>query len=229
VVPDPGNGRLVTTIRVLVADDHPSFVRALTMLLDGEDDIEVVGTAHDGASAIAVAIECRPDVVLMDLNMPGTNGIEATREITEAVPHAAVVLLTMFDDDDSVIAAMRNGARGYLLKGARQDEIRRAVRSAHAGEAIFGPAVARRLSGFFDASSSGPRERPFPQLSNRELAVLDEVARGVDNSSVARRLHLSDKTVRNYVSTILTKIGAATRSEAIVMARNAGLGNSPDR
>lgn len=218
----------MTVIRVLVADDHPSFVRALTMLLDGEDDIEVVATAHDGEAAVAAAIENRPDVVLMDLNMPGTNGIEATKEITEAVPHAAVLLLTMFDDDDSVISAMRNGARGYLLKGARQDEIRRAVRSAHAGEAIFGPAVARRLSGFFEPPGTGSPRRPFPQLTNRELAVLAEVAEGTDNGTIARRLHLSEKTVRNYLSTILTKIGATTRSEAIVMAHRAGLGPAPD-
>ncbi len=216
----------MTVIRVLVADDHPSFVRALTMLLDGEDDIEVVATAHDGEAAVAAAIENRPDVVLMDLNMPGTNGIEATKEITEAVPHAAVLLLTMFDDDDSVISAMRNGARGYLLKGARQDEIRRAVRSAHAGEAIFGPAVARRLSGFFEPTRS--LDRPFPQLTNRELAVLEEVAEGTDNGTIARRLHLSEKTVRNYLSTILTKIGATTRAEAIVMAHKAGLGSAAD-
>jgi len=213
----------VSPIRVLVVDDHPTFVRAVTLLLDADDDIEVVGAAAEGAGAVALAVELQPDVVLMDLNMPGINGIEATAEIVQGVPHVAVIVLTMFDDDQSVTAAIRNGARGYLLKGARQDEIRRAVRAAAAGEAIFGPVVARRLSALFDPPApAGPT--PFPQLTARELDVLTEVARGADNATIARTLHLSEKTVRNYLSMVLAKIHAATRAEAIVLAREAGLG-----
>jgi len=213
----------VSPIRVVVVDDHPTFVRAVTLLLDADDDIEVVGTAGEGATAVALAVDLQPDVVLVDLNMPGINGIEATAEIVQGVPHAAVIVLTMFDDDQSVTAAIRNGARGYLLKGARQDEIRRAVRAAAAGEAIFGPVVARRLAALVDPPApTGPT--PFPQLTARELDVLDAVARGADNATIARTLHLSEKTVRNYVSLVLTKIHVATRAEAIVVAREAGLG-----
>lgn len=213
----------MSPIRVVVVDDHPTFVRAVTLLLDADDDIEVVGTAGEGATAVALAVDLQPDVVLVDLNMPGINGIEATAEIVQGVPHAAVIVLTMFDDDQSVTAAIRNGARGYLLKGARQDEIRRAVRAAAAGEAIFGPVVARRLAALVDPPApTGPT--PFPQLTARELDVLDAVARGADNATIARTLHLSEKTVRNYVSLVLTKIHVATRAEAIVVAREAGLG-----
>jgi DNA-binding NarL/FixJ family response regulator len=216
----------VNPIRVMVVDDHPTFVRAVTLLLDADDDIEVVGHAANGSEAVALAVELQPDVVLMDLNMPEVNGIEATEEIVTAVPHVAVVVLTMFDDDESVAAAIRHGARGFLLKGARQDEIRRAVRAASAGEAIFGPVVARKLSLLVDrpASPADGRTGAFPQLTAREVEVLDLVARGADNPSIARELFLSEKTVRNYVSNVLAKIHAATRAEAIVVAREAGLG-----
>jgi DNA-binding NarL/FixJ family response regulator len=213
----------MSAIRVLVVDDHPTFVRAVTLLLDADDDIEVVGSAAEGATAVALAIELQPDVVLMDLNMPELNGIEATREIVGAVPHVAVIVLTMFDDDQSVSAAIRHGARGYLLKGARQDEIRRAVRAAAAGEAIFGPVVARKLSALLDRPAETGASA-FPGLTARELDVLALVAEGADNPSIARALHLSVKTVRNYVSLVLTKIHVATRAEAIVLAREAGLG-----
>jgi DNA-binding NarL/FixJ family response regulator len=213
----------VTTIRVLVVDDHPTFVRAVTLLLDADDDLEVVGSAAEGATAVALAVELQPDVVLMDLNMPEVNGLEAIREIVGAVPHVAVIVLTMFDDDESVVTALRLGARGYLLKGARQDEIRRAVRAAAAGEAIFGPVVARKLSALLDRPPE-TASTAFPGLTARELEVLELVARGTDNTSIARALHLSEKTVRNYVSLVLTKIRATTRAEAIVLAREAGLG-----
>ena len=212
-------------VRVLVADDHPSFVRTVRMLLEDGEGIVVVGTASDGGEAVRLALELQPDVVLMDLNMPGTNGIDATRAIAEAGPHIAVLVLTMFDEDDSVVAALRSGARGYLLKGARRDEIVRAVHSAHAGEAIFGPAVARRLGSLVDSSPADSRaQQAFPHLTARELEVLDRVAAGLDNHAISTQMHLSDKTVRNYVSTILTKIHASTRAEAIVRAREAGLG-----
>jgi DNA-binding NarL/FixJ family response regulator len=222
----------MTAIRVLVVDDHPTFVRAVTMLLSADPEIEVIGSAADGAEAVRLALEEQPDVVLMDLNMPGMNGIEATEQLVLAVPHVAVIVLTMFDDDASVGTAIRHGARGYLLKGARQDEIRRAVHAAHAGEAIFGAAVARKLSALLESSTAPATTSPspFPQLTGREIEVLDYIARGFDNTAIARSLFLSDKTVRNYVSTVLTKIHAATRAEAIVVAREAGRGvATPER
>ena len=217
----------MSAVRVLVADDHPSFVRTVTLLLGDAEGIEVVATAADGDEAVARALALQPDVVLMDLNMPGTNGIDATRAIVEAAPNIAVLVLTMFDDDDSVVAALRCGARGYLLKGARRDEIVRAIQSAHAGEAIFGPAVARRLGALMEPTvSETDAQRAFPQLTARELDVLDLVAAGLDNHTISSRLYLSEKTVRNYVSTILAKVHASTRAEAIVRARDAGLGGA---
>ena len=214
------------TIRVLVVDDHPTFVRAVSMLLAADDSIEVIGSASNGADALDVAVEQQPDVVLMDLNMPGMNGIDATEQIVQAVPHVAVIVLTMFDDDDSVVAAIRRGARGYLLKGARQDEIRRAVHAAHGGEAIFGAVVARKLASLLDGSPPPVTPSPFPQLTPREIEVLTLVAEGLDNHAISRALFLSEKTVRNYVSMVLAKIHVASRAEAIVVARQAGL---PDR
>ncbi len=212
-------------IRVLVVDDHPTFVRAVSMLLTADGSIEVIGSAANGIDAVDLAIDEQPDVVLMDLNMPGMNGIEATEQIVRAVPHVAVIVLTMFDDDDSVLSAIRRGARGYLLKGARQDEIRRAVHAAHGGEAIFGAGVARKLAGLLDARPPSPESTsPFPQLTQRERDVLDLVARGLDNGSISQSLFLSEKTVRNYLSMVLAKIHVATRAEAIVVAREAGLG-----
>jgi DNA-binding NarL/FixJ family response regulator len=214
----------VSAIRVLVADDHPTFVRAVSMLLDADPAITVVGGAGDGDEAVRLALELQPDVVLMDVNMPGTNGIDATAQILQATPHVAVIVLTMFDDDDSVAAAIRNGARGYLLKGARQGELRRAVQCAHDGQAVFGPEVIRKLSALVDRPPADTAPNPFPQLTAREYEVLELVARGFDNATIARELLLSTKTVRNYVSLVLTKVQATTRAEAIVVARNAGLG-----
>lgn len=214
----------VTAVRVLVADDHASFTRTVTLLLQDEPGIEVVGTAADGDEAVARALELNPDVVLMDVNMPGTNGIDATRQLVEAAPHVAVVVLTMFDEDESVLTAIRAGARGYLLKGARQADIVRAVVAAHNGEAVFGVGIARRLAGIVDTRPDPPSSAAFPALTARELEVLDRVAAGLDNRAISDVLFLSEKTVRNYVSTILTKIHAATRAEAIVRARDAGLG-----
>lgn len=210
-------------IRVLVADDHAMFVRAISTLLAGEDDIEVVATAATGTEAVKAALEHRPDVVLMDLHMPDLNGIEASRQLAEAAPHVGVLVLTMFDDDDSVAAALRVGARGYLLKGARQEEVARAIRSVHAGDLIIGRPLARRMGALLTEPGSASA-RPFPTLTDRELEVLDQVARGLDNTSIARVLFLSEKTVRNYVSGIFGKLGLASRAEAVVSAREAGLG-----
>lgn len=210
-------------IRVLVADDHAMFVRAITTLLAGEQDIEVVATAATGTEAVQASLEHRPDVVLMDLHMPDLNGIEATRQLTEAAPDVGVLVLTMFDDDDSVAAALRMGARGYLLKGARQEEVARAIRSVHAGDLIIGRQLARRMGALLaePATATAP---PFPDLTERERDVLDQMARGLDNTSIGRLLFISEKTVRNYVSTIFSKLHVATRPEAIVVAREAGLG-----
>ncbi len=216
----------MTPIRVLVADDHASFTRTISLLLADETDIEVVGTAADGEEAVQRTSELRPDVVLMDLNMPGTNGIDATRQISEAAPHVAVIVLTMFDDDDSVVTAVRSGAHGYLLKGARQADIVRAIHAAHAGEAIFGPAVARRLAGMVEPQVDDRGARSFPDLTTRELEVLDRLAAGLDNRAISAAMFLSEKTVRNYVSTVMTKIHASSRAEAIVRARDAGCGSS---
>ncbi len=210
-------------IRVVVADDHAMFVRAITTLLAGEPDLEVVATASTGAEAVRATLEHRPDVVLMDLHMPDLNGIEATRQLASAAPHVGVLVLTMFDDDDSVADAIRVGARGYLLKGARQEEVARAIRSVHSGDLIVGRQLARRMGALLGDRAASSR-RPFPSLTDREVEVLDQVARGLDNTSIARRLYLSEKTVRNYVSGIFSKLAASSRAEAVVMARDAGLG-----
>ena len=219
------------TIRVLVADDHETFARAVGLLLDGDPDIDVVGQAADGASAVELAMTLQPDVVLMDINMPAIDGIEATSRIVDAAPHIAVIVLTMFDDDENVAAAMQRGATGYLLKGARQEQIRRAVHAAHAGEAILDASVARRLKDVF--SSDGGRtidgrvsRAHFPQLTERELDVLDRMAAGLDNPTIAHSLFLSEKTVRNYVSGIFGKLHVDSRAEAIVLGREAGLGRA---
>ena len=214
----------MTPIRVLVADDHATFVRAVTLLLNGDPDIEVVATASTGAEAVERAMSHQPDVVLMDINMPDLNGIEATRQITYAAPHVAVVALTMFDDDDNIAAVMSKGAVGYLLKGARQEQIRRAIHAAHAGEAILDAPIARKLKHLFAARLPAPARHQFPQLTEREIDILDGIATGLDNASIAARLYLSEKTIRNYVSMVFAKLHVESRAEAIVLARDAGLG-----
>jgi DNA-binding NarL/FixJ family response regulator len=213
------------TRRVIIADDHATFVRTLSAVLRSAG-IDVVGTASTGEEAVRVALDLQPDVALMDVHMPGIDGIQATALISDAAPHVGVVVLTMFDDDDSVFAAMQAGARGYLVKGAPAHEILRAVEAAAQGEAIFGPVVARRLRVFFNdrASATSGNVLAFPDLTARERAVLDELAAGRDNTEIASRLFLSQKTVRNYVSAIFSKLQVAGRSEAIVKARDAGLG-----
>ena len=209
--------------RVLVADDHPAFRRGLELMLDDVDDVEIVAFAETGAKAVELTENLAPDVVLMDLRMPELDGIEATRRITRLDTAPAVVVLTMFEDDDSVFAAMRAGARGYLLKGADRDEIVRAVRAAAAGEAIFGPEIAARVIRHF-ASGSGSNAAAFPALTEREREVLELIAVGKGNATIAHELIISLKTVRNHVSNILTKLQVSDRSAAIVKAREAGLG-----
>lgn len=210
-------------IRVLIADDHPAFRRGLGLMLGDVEDLEMVGEAESGARAIELAQQTTPDVVLMDLRMPDLDGIEATRRISRGAPATAVVVLTMFEDDDSVFAAMRAGALGYLLKGAEQAEILRAIRAAAANEAIFGPEIARRVIAHF-TTGAGSTAAAFPALTEREREVLNLVAAGRGNAAIAHELMISLKTVRNHVSHILTKLQVADRSSAIVKAREAGLG-----
>ncbi|KAA2258895.1 response regulator transcription factor [Solihabitans fulvus] len=214
------------TVRVLVVDDHPLFRFGLCAVLATVPGIAVAGEASTGRAAIAAAAALKPDVVVMDLHLPDLSGVEATRQIVRDRPHTGVLVLTMFDDDESVFTAMRAGARGYLLKGAGQDEIVRAVRGVAGGEAIFGPAVAVRVLGFFNHPPAAPAA-VFPDLTGREREVLELIARGHSNSDIARSLVLSPKTVRNHVSNIFAKLHVADRAQAIVRAREAGLGESP--
>ena len=212
-------------VRVLVCDDHPVYRDGLRMLLGSLPGLEVVGVAADGHEAVARAAELQPDVVVMDLQMPGLNGIEATARVTAEHPHVAVLVLTMYDDDDSVFAAMRAGALGYLLKGAAQDVIARAVASVASGEAVFGPAVARKVAAYFSGGAPATATvEAFPQLTPREREVLDLLAAGRTNAQIASTLYLSQKTVRNNVSNIFAKLQVAGRAEAIIAARDAGLG-----
>jgi DNA-binding NarL/FixJ family response regulator len=214
-------------IRVVLADDHPVYREGLAALLSSVDGLEVVGTAANGADAVELATELQPDVVVMDVQMPVLDGIEATRQVTAASPHIGVVVLTMGEEDATLFSAMQAGARGYLLKGANQAEITRAVVAVARGEAIFGPAIARRIAEFFAAGPAGGAtagEQAFPQLTAREREILELVAAGRSNAQIASALFLSPKTVRNNVSNIFAKLHVADRAEAIVRARDAGLG-----
>ena len=210
-------------IRVLIADDHESFRAGLRAMLAIADDIDLVGEAADGVAAVEQAARLQPDVVLMDLKMPGLDGIAATKAITSTSPHIGVVVLTMLQDDESVFAALRAGARGYALKGTLRAHIVRAIRAAADGEAVFGPGVARRIADFFNRASPRPGQA-FPQLTEREREVLALIAQHRTNPEIARRLSLSPKTVRNHVSNIFTKLQVADRAQAITQARDAGLG-----
>jgi len=217
-------------IHVLIADDHTLFRAGLHALLNLFPDIQVVGEASSGEEAITKAEALQPDIILMDLqmpgvnNMPGVNGIEATRRIVHTSPNIAIIVVTMFEDDDSVFSAMRAGARGYILKEADEEEVLRAIRAVARGEAIFGPAIARRLVHFF--SKPGLSSNPvFPELTEREREILDLIARGENNAEIAQRLVLSPHTVRNHISNIFSKLQVADRAEAIILARDAGLGH----
>jgi DNA-binding NarL/FixJ family response regulator len=213
-------------IRVVIVDDHPLMREGLRALVSSLADMEVMGEAGDGEAARREAQLTRPDVVIMDLHLPGVNGVEATRAVLQAVPTTRVLVLTMFEDDESVFAAMRAGASGYLLKGAEQDEIVRALRSVAAGQAIFGPTVARRIVDFFASGSRDvPAPQPFPELTPREREVLDLIAAGRSNGAIARQLVISPKTVSNHISAIFAALQVADRATAIVRARRAGLGN----
>jgi DNA-binding NarL/FixJ family response regulator len=213
-------------IRIVIADDHESFRSGLRSLLTQVDGLVVVGETASGDEAVARVAALQPDVVLMDLAMPGMDGIEATRRIVDAAPHVAVLVLTMSDDDDSVFAAVQAGARGYVLKGAQRAELVRSIRAVGAGDAIFGPAVARRLMAYFARPRPSGAETAFPELTEREREILDLVAQGRSNADITAQLVLSPKTVRNHVSNIFSKLQVRDRAEAIVRAREAGLGGS---
>lgn len=210
-------------VRVLVADDHPVFRDGLASLLATQPGVEVVATAADGAEAVALAGEHHPDVVVMDLQMPVLNGIDATRQLTETMPDVRVLVFTMGEEDGTVLAAMRAGARGYLVKGASQEEVARAISTVHAGGLVFGASLALRIADLLSGSTT-PDRSAFPQLTEREVEILDLIAAGKNNAQIASALHLAPKTVRNNVSNILAKLQATDRAEAIIRARDAGLG-----
>ena len=214
-------------IRILVADDHPVYRDGLRALAARSPDLELVGEAADGTEAVAMAEQALPDVILMDLRMPGMTGIEATRAILDRRPETRILILTMSEDDDSLFAAMRAGARGYLPKDADSEELIRAIRAAALGEVIFGASIASRLQAFF-APTRARAADPFPELTEREDEVLELIAQGRSNHDIAARLQISDKTVRNHVANVFNKLRVADRSQAIVRAREAGLGREPD-
>src|SRR5581483_4548376 len=211
----------MSSIRLLIADDHTLFREGLYAILANQPDLEIVGEAGTGAQAVELAAALLPDVILMDVQMPELNGIAATQKILGANPHIGVIVLTMLEDDDSVFAAMRAGARGYVLKGADKAEMLRAIHAAARGEALFGPAVARRLVSYFqdmrELQSQAP-PRAFPELTDREREVLDLIARGYNNAEIAERLVLSPKTVSNHISNVFSKLQVADRAQAIVRA-----------
>ncbi len=212
---------MVDVVRVLLADDHPIVRGGLRALFETLDGIEVVAEASDGAGAVREALLTRPDVVLLDVRMPGMGGIEAVRRISADVPEAGTIMLTMVEDDLLVADALKAGARGYLLKGSDADEIERAVRAVAAGAAILSPGIAARVLGRVRATSESP---VFTGLTSRERQVLDLIARGISNPEISQLLGIAPKTVGNHISSVFLKLGVATRAEAIVLARDAGLG-----
>ncbi|OLZ48138.1 response regulator [Amycolatopsis keratiniphila] len=211
-------------LRVLVVDDHPAFRTAICAMLDGTHGIDVVGQAADGLTAVAEAGRLEPDVILMDLNLPDLDGVEATRRIVKACPHTGVLMLTMFENEAAVFAAMRAGARGYLLKGARNEQVVRAVRVIGDGEAIFSPAIATQVLSLL--STETPRDESFPKLTAREREIMRLIAQGMGNASIADQLVLSPKTVRNHVSHIFRKLQVTDRAQAIAKIRKAGVARS---
>lgn len=211
-------------LRVLIADDHPLFRDGLRTMLASSPFTELVGEASDGEEAVSLAAELQPDVVVMDVQMPGISGIEATRRIMHDSPQVRVLVVTMFEDDATVFSAMRAGARGYVLKGANYAEMLRAIQAAGNGEAIFSPQVAVRLMDYFAGIHPEVPTQSFPELSDREREILGLIAQGRKNPEIAQELYLSPKTVRNHVSNILHKLQVADRTQAIIRAREAGLG-----
>jgi DNA-binding NarL/FixJ family response regulator len=217
--------RRLETLRILIAEDHPLFRKGVISLLSSVPEFEVVGEAKTGEEVVARAADLQPDVILMDLQMPEVNGIEATRRILQESPSVRVLVVTLFEDDDSVFMALRAGARGYVLKDAEEEEMLASIRAVGRGEANFSPAIATRVLAFFAASpQGGTATQAFPTLTEREREILHLIAKGYPNPSIARQLSLSTKTVGNYVSNIFTKLQVADRAQAIIRAREAGLG-----
>jgi DNA-binding NarL/FixJ family response regulator len=210
-------------IRILIVDDHQAFRAGLRAMLAAAADLAVVGEAKDGAEAVELALNLQPDIILMDLQMATMNGVDATRRIVYTSPHIGVIMLTMFEDDDSVFSAIRAGARGYLLKGALKAEVLRAVRGVAAGEAIFGSGLARRMMNFFAATKPASPAASLPELTEREVEILELLTQHLTNQEIADRLAISLKTARNHVSNILNKLQVADRAAAIVRAREAGM------
>lgn len=215
----------MTNIRLMIADDHKLFREGIKALLAVTDNIEIIGEAEDGDSVLKQARELEPDVILMDINMPGLNGIRATEQILEKQPQTRIIMLTMLEDDASIFLAMRAGARGYLLKGADPQEVLSVIRAVAEGQALFGPAIAARLMNYFKELSAKPAVSgtPFPELTERELEVLRLISQGLNNQDIARKLFLSPKTIRNHITNIFSKLQVADRAQAIVRAREAGL------
>lgn len=220
------------TIQLLIVDDHALFREGLRALFSAIEDIELVGEATTGGEAIDLVEERQPDVVLMDIDMPGMSGVEATRNILGKNPSTGIVMVTMLEDDASVFSAMRAGARGYVLKGAQPDELLQTIRAVANGQALFGPAIATRIMRFFNEGNALFKtiqpEEAFPELTPRELEVLELIAQGDKNSEIAGKLVISDKTVRNHISNIFSKLQVADRTHAIIKARQAGLADAKD-
>lgn len=218
-------------LRILIADDHPLVRSGVRTFLNSVSGIEVVGEASTGEEAVTQALALQPDIVLMDLQMPGVNssqgwnGIDATKAILRNSPHIGVIVLTVFENDDAVFAAMRVGARGYILKGADQAELLRAIQAVAQGEAMFSPGIARRLTDYFSTLSAMKSPQAFPELTDRERQILDLIAQGLNNPQITERLMLSSKTIRNHISNIFSKLQVADRAQAIIRAREAGLGH----
>lgn len=213
-------------LTVMIVDDHPLFRDGVRALINAQPDMICVGEATTGEEALRVSAELQPDVILMDVQMPGLNGVEATREIVRSSPQIRVLVVTMFEDDHLVFAAMRAGARGYLLKGVRHEDMVRAIQAVGNGDAIFSPTIAAKLVDYF---ATLPPSRPpqlFPELSNREQEILRLLAQGYKNAEIAERLVISPKSVRNYVSNLISKLQVADRAHAILRAKEAGLGTS---
>lgn len=212
-------------LTVFIVDDHQFFRDGVRALLDAQPDMECAGEATTGEEAIRLSAEIQPDVVLMDIQMPGMSGVDATRQIVRSSPQVRVLVVTMFEDDHLVFAAMRAGARGYLLKGARHEDMVRAIRAVGSGDAIFSPEIATRLVSYFSALHPEQTSQVFPELSHREREILALLAQGCKNAEIAERLVVSPKTIRNYVSNIISKLQVADRAQAILRAKDAGLGN----
>ncbi len=210
-------------LTVLIADDHPLFRKGMRSLLESMPDIELIGEAESGQEAINMAAEHQPDLVLMDLQMPGGSGLSATRELSKTSPNVHILIVTLFQDDESIFTALRAGARGYILKDADEEEMMRAIRAAGEGEAIFSPAIATRLMDYFSNPQTIVPKELFPELTEREREILILIARGESNAAIADQLSISVKTVRNHVSNIYNKLQVADRAQAAIRAREAGL------